>query len=76
KKHFPDIKIILGGGYANTELRSLSEPRVFDYLDYVCLDDGEAALLYVLEYIEGLDTTLQTSLKGDLNTSEAAFTPK
>jgi hypothetical protein len=53
KKKHPHIKAVLGGGYANTELRSLSEPKVFDYIDYVCLDDGEAALLYLLEYIEG-----------------------
>ena len=72
KKHFPDIKIILGGGYANTELRSLREPRVFDYLDYVCLDDGEAALLYLLEYIEGTpkppEGGLNSHLTSGLNT--------
>ncbi len=64
KKSYPHIKVVLGGGYANTELRSLSEPQVFDFIDYVCLDDGEAALLYLLEYIEGLSITP----KGDLNT--------
>ena len=70
KKNFPDIKIVLGGGYANTELRSLSDPRLFDYLDYVCLDDGEAALLYLLEYIGDLNKTIQTSLEGGLNTED------
>ena len=34
---------MLGGGYVNTELRELAEPRVFDYVDYVTLDDGERA---------------------------------
>ena len=53
KKHHPTIKIILGGGYANTELRSLSDERVFDYLDYVSLDDGEAPFIHFLEYLEG-----------------------
>jgi hypothetical protein len=53
KKKYPHIKVVLGGGYANTELRSLTEPRVFDFIDYICLDDGEAALLYLLEYIDG-----------------------
>jgi hypothetical protein len=53
KKKYPHIRVVLGGGYANTELRSLSEPHVFDFIDYICLDDGEAALLYLLEYIEG-----------------------
>ena len=65
KTNYPDIKVVLGGGYANTELRSLSEPKVFDFIDYVCLDDGEAALLYLLEYIEGLTPK---SPEGDFNT--------
>ncbi|MGK5086795.1 radical SAM protein [Bdellovibrionota bacterium FG-2] len=41
--------VILGGGYVNTELRELSDPRVFDFVDYVTLDDGERPLLGVLE---------------------------
>ncbi len=53
KQHYPHIKVALGGGYANTELRSLSDARVFDYLDFVCLDDGEATLLCLLEHLEG-----------------------
>lgn len=53
KAHHPHIRVVLGGGYANTELRSLREARLFDYVDYVCLDDGEASLLYLLEHIEG-----------------------
>jgi hypothetical protein len=40
KKRYPHIKVVLGGGFANTELRSLSEPRVFNYIDFVCLDEG------------------------------------
>ncbi len=53
KKHHPDIAIVMGGGYCNTELRSLREPRLFDYVDYVSLDDGEAPLLNLLEYLGG-----------------------
>ncbi len=53
KNNFPKIKIILGGGYANTELRSLADERVFEYLDYVSLDDGEAPFQFFLEYLEG-----------------------
>lgn len=52
KKHYPEVKIVMGGGFCNTELRSLSDPRVFDYLDFVCLDDGEAPFRTLLEYIE------------------------
>lgn len=41
KAHFPNIKIAMGGGFANTELRELKDPRVFQYFDYISLDDGE-----------------------------------
>jgi radical SAM superfamily enzyme YgiQ (UPF0313 family) len=41
KKHYPEIKIAMGGGFPNTELRSLKEARVFDFFDYITLDDGE-----------------------------------
>ena len=53
KSQRPDITIALGGGYVNTELRRLSDPRVFDYLDYVTLDDGERPLLSLIEHLEG-----------------------
>ncbi len=41
KAHFPDIEIAMGGGFPNTELRSLTDPRVFEFFDYITLDDGE-----------------------------------
>ena len=53
KQHHPAIKIVMGGGYANTELRSLTEPRVFDYVDFICLDDGETPLLTLLDHLAG-----------------------
>jgi len=53
KEYAPHVKIILGGGFVNTELRSLKEPRLFEYIDYVCLDDGERPLLTLLENIQG-----------------------
>ena len=53
KTHFPDIVTVLGGGFVNTELRELSEPRVFDHFDYVCLDAGERPLLALLDHVQG-----------------------
>ena len=44
KAHFPHIPVAMGGGFPNTELRSLSDPRVFDFVDFITLDDGEAPL--------------------------------
>lgn len=52
KKNHREIKIILGGGYANTELRSIGEERFFEFVDYVCLDDGEANLWHLLEHLD------------------------
>lgn len=51
KKHFPETKIALGGGYANTELRELNDPRVFNYVDFICLDDGETPFLALREHV-------------------------
>ncbi len=49
----PTIAIALGGGCVNTELRELTEPRVFDHFDVVTLDAGERPLLAWLEHLQG-----------------------
>ena len=53
KAHDPSIVTVLGGGFVNTELRELKEPRVFDHFDYVSLDAGERPLLALLEHLQG-----------------------
>jgi hypothetical protein len=53
KANYPNIKIAMGGGFANTELRSLSDKRVFNYFDFVALDDGELPLQCIIENLEG-----------------------
>ena len=57
KKSHPEIKIALGGGYVNTELRALSDARIFDYVDFITLDSGERPLLALLEHISGKRST-------------------
>lgn len=52
KKAHPHITTVLGGGYVNTELRELTEPRVFDYFDFVTLDSGERPLLALLTHLQ------------------------
>ena len=49
----PGLRIALGGGYVNTELRELAEPRLFDLVDAVTLDAGERPLLALLEHWAG-----------------------
>ena len=53
RKNYPNIKIVMGGGYANTELRSLRDARIFEFLDFITLDDGEVCLVHLVEYLEG-----------------------
>jgi hypothetical protein len=54
----PEARLILGGGWVNTELRSLRDARVFDYFDYLTLDDGERPLLNLLTRLAGRDAPL------------------
>jgi len=64
----PDIVTVLGGGFVNTELRELTEPRVFDYFDYVTLDDGERPILALLDHLRGQrgrDRLVRTFLRED-----------
>ena len=53
KTHHPSVKIALGGGFVNTELRDLREPRLFDFVDFVTLDSGERPLLALIEHLRG-----------------------
>jgi radical SAM family protein len=53
KKHHKNIKVAFGGGYCNTELLSLSDPRIFKYIDFITLNDGEGPLLKLTEFIAG-----------------------
>jgi radical SAM superfamily enzyme YgiQ (UPF0313 family) len=53
KQTQPSVVTVLGGGYCNTELRALSEPRVFDHFDFVTLDAGEKPLLALIEHLQG-----------------------
>ena len=56
RAEMPSLRIALGGGYVNTEMRGLREPRVFDYFDFVTLDDGERPLLALLDHLGGSRT--------------------
>jgi len=49
----PHTVTVLGGGYVNTELRELADPRVFDFFDFVTLDSGERPLLALLDHLAG-----------------------
>jgi hypothetical protein len=51
KANYPSVKIAMGGGFPNTELRSLTDVRVFEFFDFISLDDGELPLELVHQYV-------------------------
>jgi radical SAM superfamily enzyme YgiQ (UPF0313 family) len=53
KARRPSVRVALGGGYVNTELRRLEDARLFDLVDYATLDDGERPLLCLVEHLSG-----------------------
>ncbi len=68
KARYPHIATVLGGGFVNTELRELADPRVFDHFDYVTLDAGERPLLALLEHLRGergRQRLVRTFVRGD-----------
>ena len=65
RQYHTNIKIVLGGGYVNTELRSISDSTIFDYTDYITFDDGELPLLRLLTGGE-LIRTLYRSETGEI----------
>ena len=48
KQNYPDVTIVMGGGYVNTELRQITDSKIFDYIDYLTFDDGELPLLRLI----------------------------
>lgn len=74
KAQDPNIVIVLGGGFVNTELRDLKDPRVFDFIDYMTLDAGERPLLSLMEHLQGkrsrqrlVRTFLRDQTSGEVN---------
>ena len=53
KANYPEVTVAMGGGFANTELRSLTDVRFFHFTDYLLLDDGELPLVRLLEHVTG-----------------------
>lgn len=51
KKNYPHIKIAMGGGFPNTELREVQDQRVFEFFDFITLDDGEVPLELLCENV-------------------------
>jgi radical SAM superfamily enzyme YgiQ (UPF0313 family) len=46
-----DLPVAFGGGYVSTELRTLRDPGIFTYADFLCYDAGFGALTAILEHV-------------------------
>ena len=51
KENYPHIKTAMGGGFPNTELREIKDQRVFEFFDFITLDDGELPIELLHENI-------------------------
>ncbi len=50
------IKVAFGGGYCNTELLSLTDSRIFKFIDFMTTGDGEGPLLKLAGYLSNKNT--------------------
>lgn len=48
KENYSHIKTAMGGGFPNTELREIKDKRVFEFFDFITLDDGELPLELII----------------------------
>jgi radical SAM superfamily enzyme YgiQ (UPF0313 family) len=67
RKKYPEIKITMGGGFPTTELRSLSDKRVFEYFDFITLDDGELPIELLFDHVK----TSKSKITEPTNTTPA-----
>ena len=51
KTNYPNIKVAMGGGFPNTELRSVTDVRVFEFFDFITLDDGELPIELLISHV-------------------------
>ncbi len=63
KANYPKIKIAMGGGFPNTELRTLQDKRVFEFFDFITLDDGELPIELLISHVLN-SPPLEGCLKG------------
>ena len=73
KRNYPVVKVVMGGGFANTELRSLADARVFECVDFITLDDGEAPIESIVAYVKGQSPVQSLKRTFALQNSEVTF---
>lgn len=59
RNEYLGIKTVFGGGYVSTELRSLTNKQIFNYVDFIVLDEGERPFLQIIDFIKQTKDTSQ-----------------
>jgi hypothetical protein len=62
KANYPDVKISMGGGFPNTELRELKDKRVFEFFDFITLDDGELPVELLYDFVRSSDSEISEEM--------------
>ena len=63
KANYPTINVSMGGGFPNTELRELKDKRVFEFFDFITLDDGELPVELLHNAVCNPDLTVESEFK-------------
>ncbi len=53
RKKYKHIQTVMGGGYVNTELRDITDPRIFRSINYLTYDDGETPIVQLVTHLMG-----------------------
>ena len=69
KRHYPGVKLLLGGGYVNTELREMTDKRPYKYFDEFQYDEGYGNLLGVVRSCSCRKDTENSALELQLKTT-------
>lgn len=72
----PQIKIVFGGGYVNSELRQLTDLRLFDYADFLSFDEGFRPLASIIEdRLVPAEPPANSCGSGFIQTAQGFFAP-
>ena len=74
KRKHPEIRTVLGGGFVNTELRDMTDPRPRQYFDEIVFDEGYQPLARLLG-VDARAGTARAPWSGDGARSGTARAP-
>lgn len=73
KANFPNVKTAMGGGFPNTELRELKDQRVFEFFDFITLDDGELPVELLYNFVTSNEVEMPLKRTFLLENNQVAY---